>query len=159
MAIIDYLKRYHPQDNETFDMVAHNFMMHREIAQLLQSRAQHILETFREMNIGRGHQSQSTDSTNGQFDWQTICRSSGFFEETNLQSFQQLLWYHVYFTMLFCRFLSRNTNKLAVSCTVVHGRCRELLQGTHYQPLDFIVQMIHQIRCSLKCKIFYNILY
>lgn len=67
MAIIDYLKRYHPQDNETFDMVAHNFMMHREIAQLLQSRAQHILETFREMNIGRGHQSQSTDSTNGQF--------------------------------------------------------------------------------------------
>lgn len=78
MAIIDYLKRYHPQDNETFDMVAHNFMMHREIAQLLQSRAQHILETFREMNIGRGHQSQSTDSTNGQLEWQTICRSSVF---------------------------------------------------------------------------------
>lgn len=66
MAIIDYLKRYHPQDNETFDMVAHNFMMHREIAHLLQSRAQQILETFREMNIGREHQNQSTEWSN---DW------------------------------------------------------------------------------------------
>ena len=58
MAIIDYLKRYHPHDNETFDMVAHYFMMHREIAQLLQSRAEQILETFREMNIGKQHEHQ-----------------------------------------------------------------------------------------------------
>lgn len=72
MAIIDYLKRYHPQDNETFDMVAHNFMMHREIAHLLQSRAQQILETFREMNIGREHQNQLTEWSNDWMDKQTV---------------------------------------------------------------------------------------
>lgn len=136
MAIIDYLKRYHPQDNETFDMVAHNFMMHREIAHLLQSRAQQILETFREMNIGREHQNQSTEWTNDWMDKQTvpligrldICCT----DEKNLSNFEQLSWYHVYFTMIFCRFLSWNTNKLAVSRTVLHGCCRELLQGACY---------------------------
>jgi spatacsin len=53
IAIIDYLKRYHPHDNETFDMVVHYFMMHREIGQLLQSRARQILETFKEMSFGK----------------------------------------------------------------------------------------------------------
>jgi hypothetical protein len=38
------LKRYHPKDRETYDMVAHNFMLHREIAQTLEIRAHKTLD-------------------------------------------------------------------------------------------------------------------
>ncbi|XP_061172498.1 spatacsin-like [Saccostrea echinata] len=59
MAIIDYLKRYHPHDNESFDMVVHYFMMHREIGHLLETRAQQILEAFREIPIDSCQETQT----------------------------------------------------------------------------------------------------
>ncbi|XP_076102993.1 spatacsin-like isoform X1 [Mytilus galloprovincialis] len=44
LAMLDYLKRYHPKDKETYDMVAHNFMLHRQIAQTLETRANSTLD-------------------------------------------------------------------------------------------------------------------
>ena len=52
IAILDYLKRYHPGDEETFDMVAHNFVMHREIAQLLERKAKKLLDRFKDSALG-----------------------------------------------------------------------------------------------------------
>ncbi|XP_069136705.1 LOW QUALITY PROTEIN: spatacsin-like [Argopecten irradians] len=48
IALLDYLKRYHPSDIDTYDMVAHNFLMHREIAQMLESRARRGLHKYKE---------------------------------------------------------------------------------------------------------------
>ncbi|XP_021345955.1 spatacsin-like isoform X2 [Mizuhopecten yessoensis] len=48
IALLDYLKRYHPSDIDTYDMVAHNFLMHREIAQMLESRARRGLNKYKE---------------------------------------------------------------------------------------------------------------
>jgi spatacsin len=39
MALLDYLKRNHPNDKETYTMVTLNFTMHREIAAMLESTA------------------------------------------------------------------------------------------------------------------------
>ena len=39
MALLDYLKRYHPNDHETYTMVTLNFTMHREIAIMLEEAA------------------------------------------------------------------------------------------------------------------------
>ncbi|XP_046337180.2 spatacsin-like isoform X1 [Haliotis rufescens] len=35
-AVLDYLKRFHPEDKDSYTMVAHKFMMHREIAHMLE---------------------------------------------------------------------------------------------------------------------------
>lgn len=43
-AILDYLKRYHPTDTDTYTMVALNFLMYREIAQQLEDNANKILD-------------------------------------------------------------------------------------------------------------------
>ncbi|XP_062566288.1 spatacsin-like [Saccostrea cucullata] len=67
MAIIDYLKRYHPHDNETFDMVVHYFMMHREIGHLLETRAQQILEAFREIPVDSCQETQTNLQSAVQF--------------------------------------------------------------------------------------------
>ncbi|XP_060065527.1 spatacsin-like [Ylistrum balloti] len=48
IALLDYLKRYHPADIDTYDMVAHNFLMHREIAQMLESRACRGLSRYKD---------------------------------------------------------------------------------------------------------------
>jgi len=46
------LKRYYPKDRETYDMVAHNFMLHREIAQTLEIRAHKTLDGLKN-NFGK----------------------------------------------------------------------------------------------------------
>lgn len=39
LALLDYLKRFHPNDHETYTMVTLNFTMHREIANMLEEAA------------------------------------------------------------------------------------------------------------------------
>lgn len=51
-AILDYLKRYHPGDTDTYTMVALKFMMYREIAQLLEQKANKRLDMFKSRPIG-----------------------------------------------------------------------------------------------------------
>ncbi|XP_033750087.1 spatacsin-like isoform X2 [Pecten maximus] len=51
IALLDYLKRYHPSDIDTYDMVAHNFLMHREIAQMLESRARRGLNKYKDKTL------------------------------------------------------------------------------------------------------------
>lgn len=39
VALLDYLRRQHPEDTDKFSMVAHHFSMYREIAQTLEETA------------------------------------------------------------------------------------------------------------------------
>lgn len=39
VALLEYLRRQHPDDADKFSMVAHHFSMHREIAQTLEETA------------------------------------------------------------------------------------------------------------------------
>ena len=39
VALLEYLRRQHPDDTDKFSMVAHHFSMHREIAQTLEETA------------------------------------------------------------------------------------------------------------------------
>ncbi|KAL4227664.1 Spastic paraplegia 11 (autosomal recessive) [Mactra antiquata] len=58
-AILDYLKRYHPSDTETYTMVALKFMMYREIAQLLEDNANKILESLQRKPFDNSVETQS----------------------------------------------------------------------------------------------------
>ena len=52
LALLDYLKRYHPNDQETYTMVTLNFTMHREIAKMLEEAAFQQLKVLGKKNIG-----------------------------------------------------------------------------------------------------------
>lgn len=39
VALLDYLRKQHPEDTDKFSMVAHHFSMYREIAQTLEETA------------------------------------------------------------------------------------------------------------------------
>lgn len=39
VALLEYLRRQHPEDTDKFSMVAHHFSMYREIAQTLEETA------------------------------------------------------------------------------------------------------------------------
>ncbi|KAK3097855.1 hypothetical protein FSP39_013855 [Pinctada imbricata] len=67
IAILDYLKRYHPNDEETFDMVAHNFVMHREIAQLLERKARKLLDKYKDKTLDTATDTQDTLQSVTQF--------------------------------------------------------------------------------------------
>ena len=52
VALLDYLKRYHPDDTEKYTMVAHHFSMYREIAENLENSAVTQLKTLKDYVIG-----------------------------------------------------------------------------------------------------------
>ncbi|KAG1653282.1 Spatacsin [Nymphon striatum] len=47
VALVEYLKRFHPGDTDKYNMVALHFSMFREIAEMLESHAKSKLETFK----------------------------------------------------------------------------------------------------------------
>ena len=49
---MNYLKRYHPNDNETYTMVTLNFTMHREIATMLEEAAYQQLKLLENKPLG-----------------------------------------------------------------------------------------------------------
>ncbi|KAK3606037.1 hypothetical protein CHS0354_025081 [Potamilus streckersoni] len=51
MAILDYLKFYHPGDRETYEMVALNFLMYREIGQKLEENAYKHLNELKKKSL------------------------------------------------------------------------------------------------------------
>ena len=53
LALLDYLKRYHPNDNETYTMVTLNFTMHREIATMLEEAAYQQLKILENKKLGK----------------------------------------------------------------------------------------------------------
>lgn len=53
---MDYLKRYHPNDHETYTMVTLNFTMHREIAKMLEEAAYQQLKVLETKVIGKKKQ-------------------------------------------------------------------------------------------------------
>ena len=53
LALLDYLKRYHPNDHETYTMVTLNFTMHREIASMLEEAAYQQLKLLENKTIGK----------------------------------------------------------------------------------------------------------
>ncbi len=46
MAILDYLKRYHPEDMDTYRWAALHFTQYREIAQMLEAEADRQLKNL-----------------------------------------------------------------------------------------------------------------
>ncbi|CAF0723942.1 unnamed protein product [Brachionus calyciflorus] len=46
LALLNYLKRYHPNDHETYTMITLHFTMHREIAKMLEEAAYEQLKLF-----------------------------------------------------------------------------------------------------------------
>ena len=53
LALMNYLKRYHPNDHETYTMVTLNFTMHREIATMLEEAAYERLKILENKPLGR----------------------------------------------------------------------------------------------------------
>ncbi|KAH3730075.1 spatacsin-like isoform X1 [Dreissena polymorpha] len=66
-AILDYLKRYHPGDTDTYTMVALKFMMYREIAQLLEQKANKRLDMFKSRPIENCDEDKSILEQTAQF--------------------------------------------------------------------------------------------
>ena len=52
LAVLDYLKRFHPSDIETYNMVALHYTMYREIAQLLEEEAYKLLKELNTQTLG-----------------------------------------------------------------------------------------------------------
>lgn len=52
MAILDYLKRYQPDDNEAYTMVALKFTMYRDIAGMLVSCGYRSLKHLKDKSLG-----------------------------------------------------------------------------------------------------------
>jgi len=46
VALLDYLRRQHPDDTDKYSMVAHHFSMYREIAQTLEETAMRQLASL-----------------------------------------------------------------------------------------------------------------
>ena len=59
LALLDYLKRYHPNDHETYTMVTLNFTMHREIATMLEEAAYQQLKLLENKQLDNGSEMQS----------------------------------------------------------------------------------------------------
>ena len=47
-ALLNYVKRYHPEDSDKFDLLAARFGMHRETAEQLEESAYQKVHTIRE---------------------------------------------------------------------------------------------------------------
>ena len=52
VAILDYLKRYHPADTDTLTMVSLHYTLYRQIAQALEERAQGLLNSLTAKTLG-----------------------------------------------------------------------------------------------------------
>ena len=52
LAILDYLRRFHPDDLDTYSMAALNFTMYREIAGMLEEEAKKELAQFKDKPLG-----------------------------------------------------------------------------------------------------------
>lgn len=52
MALLDYLRREHPDDTEHVHMVAEYFTMYREVATIWQQRAMERKTYFRTLTLG-----------------------------------------------------------------------------------------------------------
>ena len=52
IAILDYLKRFHPKDNDNYTMVALNFTMYREIAHMLEENGRRNIELLKDKPLG-----------------------------------------------------------------------------------------------------------
>ena len=52
MAILDYLKRYQPDDSEAYTMVALKFSMFRDIANMLETCGQRALKHLKDKSLG-----------------------------------------------------------------------------------------------------------
>ena len=52
LALLNYLKRYHPNDHETYTMITLHFTMHREIAKMLEEAAYEQLKLFEHKKFG-----------------------------------------------------------------------------------------------------------
>ena len=59
MALLDYIKRYHPNDHETYTMVTLNFTMHREIATMLEEAAYQQLKLLENKELDNSSEIQS----------------------------------------------------------------------------------------------------
>ena len=59
LALLDYLKRYHPNDHETYTMVTLNFTMHREIATMLEEAAYQQLKLLEKKELDNSSEIQS----------------------------------------------------------------------------------------------------
>ena len=53
MAILDYLKRYGPDDTDAFTMVALKFSMYRDIAILLEEKGHNEMKKLKNKNLGK----------------------------------------------------------------------------------------------------------
>ena len=51
-AILDYLKRFHSEDKDTYSMVALNFSMYREIAHMLDESGHRSLHALKDRPLG-----------------------------------------------------------------------------------------------------------
>jgi hypothetical protein len=52
LAVLDYLKRFHPTDSDTYTMVSLHFTMYREIAQMLEENAVKLLNSLKHKPLG-----------------------------------------------------------------------------------------------------------
>ncbi|XP_064618908.1 spatacsin-like isoform X2 [Lineus longissimus] len=59
LAVLDYLKRFHPTDNDTYTMVSLHFTMYREIAQMLEENAVKLLDSLKNKPLDSSSDTQS----------------------------------------------------------------------------------------------------
>ncbi|XP_066273752.1 spatacsin-like isoform X2 [Branchiostoma lanceolatum] len=60
LALLDYLKRYHPTDKDTYTMVCLSFSMYREIAEMMESEAHRSLKKLERVTLEQTPQIQSS---------------------------------------------------------------------------------------------------
>ncbi|XP_078607878.1 spatacsin-like isoform X2 [Branchiostoma floridae x Branchiostoma japonicum] len=60
LALLDYLKRYHPTDKDTYTMVCLSFSMYREIAEMMETEAHRSLKKLERITMEQTPQIQSS---------------------------------------------------------------------------------------------------
>ncbi|XP_078689529.1 spatacsin-like isoform X2 [Branchiostoma floridae x Branchiostoma belcheri] len=60
LALLDYLKRYHPADKDTYTMVCLSFSMYREIAEMMETEAHRSMKKLEKVTLEQTPQIQSS---------------------------------------------------------------------------------------------------
>ncbi|ESP01289.1 hypothetical protein LOTGIDRAFT_157467 [Lottia gigantea] len=150
IAILDYLTRFHPSDNDTYTMVALNFMMYREIAQMLEEKGKDCLKSLKSKTIENTKEIQDI-----------LKESAQYFADAAERYVKDSCVRHAQQCIRQARLVALQIQLLPSSIVVINLTTEQLTEFIQHHPkfLDtLIVSEAYSKRCDWSTAIYYNVI-
>ncbi|XP_050400907.1 spatacsin [Patella vulgata] len=150
IAILDYLTRFHPADNDSYTMVALNFMMYREIANMLEERGKRCLKSLQQKPLENNKETQDA-----------LRESAQYFADAAERYVKENCVRHAHQCIRQARLVALQIQLLPAGITVVNLSTDQLTELMEHHPkfLDtLIVSEAYAKRCDWSAAIYNNVI-